>query len=131
LVGSALSSPFLSLAAGMNGLAGPLHGLANQEVLNWLTEMKKAVGDDLSDQAISKYLWDTLNNGRVVPGYGHAVLRKTDPRYMAERVFAQGMRPICIYGAAVAGTKQAAQIKCQTTPCSSSSARCTRLLPRS
>jgi hypothetical protein len=32
LVGSALSDPYLSLAAGMNGLAGPLHGLANQEV---------------------------------------------------------------------------------------------------
>ena len=90
LVGSALSSPFLSLAAGLNGLAGPLHGLANQEVLNWLTEMKKVIGDDLSDEAITKYLWDTLNAGRVVPGYGHAVLRKTDPRYMAQRKFAQG-----------------------------------------
>jgi citrate synthase len=90
LVGSALSSPFLSLAAGLNGLAGPLHGLANQEVLNWLTEMKKVIGDDLSDEAITKYLWDTLNAGRVVPGYGHAVLRKTDPRYSAQRKFAQG-----------------------------------------
>ena len=96
LVGSALSSPFLSLAAGLNGLAGPLHGLANQEVLNWLTEMKKVVGDDLSDEAITKYLWDTLNAGRVVPGYGHAVLRKTDPRYTAQRTFAQGKpRPTC------------------------------------
>ena len=90
LVGSALSSPFLSLAAGLNGLAGPLHGLANQEVLHWLTEMKKVIGDDLSDEAITKYLWDTLNAGRVVPGYGHAVLRKTDPRYTAQRKFAQG-----------------------------------------
>jgi citrate synthase len=93
LVGSALSSPFLSLAAGLNGLAGPLHGLANQEVLNWLTEMKKVIGDDLSDEAITKYLWDTLNSGRVVPGYGHAVLRKTDPRYTAQREFAQGKQP--------------------------------------
>ncbi|KAG0641986.1 citrate synthase-like protein [Tuber brumale] len=88
LVGSALSSPYLSLAAGLNGLAGPLHGLANQEVLNWLTEMKKKVGDDLSDESIKNYLWDTLNAGRVVPGYGHAVLRKTDPRYMSQREFA-------------------------------------------
>ncbi|KAL8366079.1 hypothetical protein RB595_004724 [Gaeumannomyces hyphopodioides] len=93
LVGSALSSPFLSLAAGLNGLAGPLHGLANQEVLNWLTEMKKVVGNDLSDESITKYLWDTLNSGRVVPGYGHAVLRKTDPRYTAQRVFAQAKMP--------------------------------------
>lgn len=90
LVGSALSSPFLSLAAGLNGLAGPLHGLANQEVLLWLTEMKKVVGDDLSDKNITDYLWSTLNSGRVVPGYGHAVLRKTDPRYMAQREFGLG-----------------------------------------
>ncbi|KAF2755178.1 citrate synthase [Pseudovirgaria hyperparasitica] len=93
LVGSALSSPMLSLAAGLNGLAGPLHGLANQEVLNWLTEMKKAVGNDLSDQSIKDYLWSTLKQGRVVPGYGHAVLRKTDPRYVSQREFAQKHLP--------------------------------------
>jgi len=88
LVGSALSSPMLSLAAGLNGLAGPLHGLANQEVLNWLQQMKKSVGSDLSDKSITDYLWSTLNSGRVVPGYGHAVLRKTDPRYVSQREFA-------------------------------------------
>ncbi|KAI6786048.1 Citrate synthase, partial [Hortaea werneckii] len=74
--------------AGLNGLAGPLHGLANQEVLNWLLEFKKSVGSDLSDENIKKALWDTLNSGRVVPGYGHAVLRKTDPRYVSQREFA-------------------------------------------
>ncbi|OJJ79665.1 citrate (Si)-synthase CIT1 [Aspergillus glaucus CBS 516.65] len=88
LVGSALSSPMLSLSAGLNGLAGPLHGLANQEVLNWLTKMKQSVGSDLSDQSIKDYLWSTLNSGQVVPGYGHAVLRKTDPRYVSQREFA-------------------------------------------
>ncbi|KAL8825340.1 MAG: hypothetical protein Q9191_004477 [Dirinaria sp. TL-2023a] len=88
LVGSALSSPMLSLAAGLNGLAGPLHGLANQEVLNWLTKMKKSIGGDLSDKAITDYLWSTLKSGQVVPGYGHAVLRKTDPRYVSQREFA-------------------------------------------
>ena len=88
LVGSALSSPMLSLAAGLNGLAGPLHGLANQEVLNWLQKMKAGVGSDLSDKSITDYLWSTLKSGQVVPGYGHAVLRKTDPRYMAQRDFA-------------------------------------------
>merc|ERR1712000_770994 len=93
LVGSALSSPMLSLAAGLNGLAGPLHGLANQEVLNWLTKMKAAIGDDLSDKAITDYLWTTLKAGQVVPGYGHAVLRKTDPRYMAQRTFALRKMP--------------------------------------
>ncbi|KAF4556791.1 Citrate synthase [Elsinoe fawcettii] len=93
LVGSALSSPALSFAAGLNGLAGPLHGLANQEVLNWLLEMKQAIGNDLSDKAITDYLWTTLKNGRVVPGYGHAVLRKTDPRYVSQREFAQRKLP--------------------------------------
>jgi len=88
LVGSALSSPFLSLAAGLNGLAGPLHGRANQEVLEWLLNLKKEVKGDYSKETIEKYLWDTLNSGRVVPGYGHAVLRKTDPRYTAQREFA-------------------------------------------
>ncbi|CCH44179.1 citrate synthase [Wickerhamomyces ciferrii] len=88
LVGSALSSPFLSLAAGLNGLAGPLHGRANQEVLEWLFKLKDDVKGDFSKESIEKYLWDTLNAGRVVPGYGHAVLRKTDPRYTAQREFA-------------------------------------------
>lgn len=61
---------------------------ANQEVLNWLVKMKKAIGNDLSDQAIKDYLWQTLKAGQVVPGYGHAVLRKTDPRYVSQREFA-------------------------------------------
>ena len=50
--------------------------------------MKKAIGSDLSDQAIKDYLWSTLKSGQVVPGYGHAVLRKTDPRYVSQREFA-------------------------------------------
>ncbi|ORX51923.1 citrate synthase [Hesseltinella vesiculosa] len=88
LVGSTLSDPYLSYAAGLNALAGPLHGLANQEVLRWTLQLKDNVGIDASDDDIKKYLWDTLNGGRVVPGFGHAVLRKTDPRYMAQREFA-------------------------------------------
>ncbi|KTA95589.1 Citrate synthase, mitochondrial [Nakaseomyces glabratus] len=88
LVGSALSSPYLSFAAGMNGLAGPLHGRANQEVLEWLFTFREEVKGDYSKETVEKYLWDTLNGGRVIPGYGHAVLRKTDPRYTAQREFA-------------------------------------------
>ncbi|KDQ53211.1 hypothetical protein JAAARDRAFT_72714 [Jaapia argillacea MUCL 33604] len=88
LVGSALSDPFLSFAASLNGLAGPLHGLANQEVLVWLTKMQEKIGEDATDEAVKEYVWSTLKGGQVVPGYGHAVLRKTDPRYMAQREFA-------------------------------------------
>jgi len=88
LVGSALSDPYLSFAAGMNGLAGPLHGLANQEVLVWTTKLQKDLGGEVSDDQLRDFIWKTLKGGQVVPGYGHAVLRKTDPRYMCQREFA-------------------------------------------
>ncbi|KAJ1953985.1 citrate (Si)-synthase [Dispira parvispora] len=89
LVGSALSDPYLSFAAGLNGLAGPLHGLANQEVLRWTMKMRDELGStDVSDETIRDYVWKTLKSGQVVPGYGHAVLRKTDPRYTCQREFA-------------------------------------------
>ncbi|XP_008547547.1 probable citrate synthase 2, mitochondrial [Microplitis demolitor] len=93
LVGSALSDPYLSLAAGMNGLAGPLHGLANQEVLVWLQKLKSQVGDNPSDEKLKEFIWNTLKSGQVVPGYGHAVLRKTDPRYTCQREFAMKHLP--------------------------------------
>jgi citrate synthase len=88
LVGSALSDAYYSLSAGMNGLAGPLHGLANQEVLRWIMDLMKVLGGVPTKPQLEKYIWDTLNAGKVVPGYGHAVLRKTDPRYVAQREFA-------------------------------------------
>jgi citrate synthase len=88
LVGSALSDPYLSLAAGMNGLAGPLHGLANQEVIRWIEEMNRELNTDLpTKEQIAAYVEKTLKEGKVVPGYGHAVLRKTDPRFEAQQVF--------------------------------------------
>jgi len=89
LVGSALSDAYLSFSAGMNGLAGPLHGLANQEVVKWLLSMKKELGGGLpSRDQIAAYVQRTLDEGKVIPGFGHAVLRKTDPRYTAQREFA-------------------------------------------
>ncbi len=88
LVGSALSDPYLCLSAGMNGLAGPLHGLANQEVMRWIMELKDRIGHTPTRDEVADYVWDTLNRGQVVPGYGHAVLRRTDPRYTAQREFA-------------------------------------------
>jgi len=89
LVGSALSDPYLSLSAGMNGLAGPLHGLANQEVMRWILSVKKKLGGGVpTEQQLRDFLWETLNSGQVIPGYGHGVLRATDPRYLAQREFA-------------------------------------------
>jgi citrate synthase len=94
LVGSALSDPYLSLAAGMNGLAGPLHGLANQEVIKWIFEMQEELKTDLpSKEQITEYVKKTLSEGKVVPGYGHAVLRKTDPRFEAQMEFGKKHMP--------------------------------------
>ncbi len=94
LVGSALSDPYLSYAAGMNGLAGPLHGLANQEVIKWIFEMQKDLGSDApTKKQITGYVEKTLSEGKVVPGYGHAVLRKTDPRFTAQMDFGKKHMP--------------------------------------
>ncbi len=88
LVGSALSDPYLSFAAGMNGLAGPLHGLANQEVIKWIFELREEIGaESPTKEQIEEYVKKTLSEGKVVPGYGHAVLRKTDPRFTAQMEF--------------------------------------------
>jgi len=83
VAGSALSDPYYSVAAGLNGLAGPLHGLANQECLKFHLAIQEKFGGVPSKEQLTHYCWDTLNAGRVIPGFGHAVLRCTDPRYTA------------------------------------------------
>jgi len=88
LVASSLSDVYLSISAMVNGLAGPLHGLANQEVLRWLHDlMEKMNGEVPSEADLKEFVWNTLKSGQVIPGFGHAVLRKTDPRYMLQREF--------------------------------------------
>jgi citrate synthase len=87
-VASALSDAYYALSAGINGLAGPLHGLANQEVLRWTQNFMAKLGDrEATEETVKKALWETLDSGQVIPGYGHAVLRKTDPRYTSQREF--------------------------------------------
>jgi len=94
LVGSALSDPYLCFAAGMNGLAGPLHGLANQEVIKWIYELREEIGADTpTKEQIEEYVKKTLSEGKVVPGYGHAVLRQTDPRFTAQMEFGKKHMP--------------------------------------
>jgi len=93
LVGSALSDPYLAFSASMNGLAGPLHGLANQEVVRWIFEMRDEIGHAPSKEQIADYIHKTLLDGKVVPGYGHAILRKTDPRFLAQQEFARTYMP--------------------------------------
>ncbi|KAI0724088.1 citrate synthase-like protein [Fomitopsis betulina] len=89
LVGSTLSDPYLAYSAALFALAGPLHGLANQEVLRWQLNMQKEIGNNVSHEDIKKFLWRTLKSGQVVPGYGHGVLRSPDPRFMALQKFCE------------------------------------------
>ena len=89
LVGSALSDPYLAFSAALNGLSGPLHGLANQECTNFILEFQKIYGEGWTKQDIKDHVANTLKAGKVVPGYGHATLRKTDPRFICELEFAE------------------------------------------
>lgn len=90
LVGSTLSDAYYSLSAGMNALAGPLHGLANQEVIKFIFSMLDEIGTKTpTDEQVSKFIHKTLDEGRVIPGYGHAVLRQPDPRFTAQKKFSE------------------------------------------
>jgi len=93
LAGSALSDAYYAFSAGLNGLAGPLHGLANQECLGWLIDVRDKFGGVPPREELYKFAWDTLNGGKVIPGYGHAVLRVTDPRFTAQLEFAKARFP--------------------------------------
>lgn len=88
LIASTLSDIYYAISGALNALAGPLHGLANEMVLRWIQGvMDKMGGKTPNEEEMKKFVWDTLNSGGVIPGFGHAVLRKTDPRYAAQRKF--------------------------------------------
>ena len=88
-VGSALSDPYYAVSAGLNGLAGPLHGLANQECLQFVLGVRKRFDGVPTDEQLREFAWNTLKEGHVIPGYGHAVLRITDPRFAAFHQFGE------------------------------------------
>jgi citrate synthase len=92
-VGSALSDAYYSVSAGLNGLAGPLHGLANQECLGWIIELIEKFDGVPSEKEIYDFAFETLRAGKVVPGYGHAVLRVTDPRFTGFHEFGENNFP--------------------------------------
>ncbi|HHS14169.1 MAG TPA: citrate (Si)-synthase [bacterium] len=92
-VASALSDPYYSVSAGLNGLAGPLHGLANQECLRFVLSLIEQYKGVPSKEQLTKFAWDNLNSGKVIPGYGHAVLRVTDPRFTAFYNFGKRVCP--------------------------------------
>lgn len=93
LVGSSLADAYYAFSAGLNGLAGPLHGLANQECLGWLLDVIDTFGGVPTPEQLRKFTWETLESGKVIPGYGHAVLRVPDPRFTAQMKFAKERFP--------------------------------------
>ncbi|KAH9043163.1 citrate synthase-like protein [Lactarius pseudohatsudake] len=109
LVGSTLADPYLAYSAALFALAGPLHGLANQEVLRWQLAMLKELGDNITLDNIKEYLWKTLKSGQVVPGYGHGVLRKSDPRFIALQEFCD-TRPDLLKSATIQLVKKTYQV---------------------
>ncbi len=93
VVNSALSDLYYSLSAGFNGLAGPLHGLANQEAVKWILDLMDHYGGTPTKEQIEEFVHESLASGKVIPGYGHAVLRVVDPRFTAFYDFGLKHRP--------------------------------------
>jgi len=94
LVASALSDMYYAISSMVNGLAGPLHGLANEMVLRWIQDVMKKMDNKVpTEEEMKTFVWDTLKSGQVIPGFGHAVLRKTDPRYASQREFCEKHLP--------------------------------------
>ncbi|MDZ4713554.1 MAG: citrate (Si)-synthase [bacterium] len=83
VISSSLSDAYYAFSGALNGLAGPLHGLANQECLRFILKMREDIGHSPTNEEVKNYCQELLNKGGLVIGYGHAVLRITDPRFTA------------------------------------------------
>jgi citrate synthase len=85
---SAHADPYLALTAGWRALAGPIHGLASQTCIEFIDELRRKLGDAPSDTQLAAEVQARIDAGRVIPGFGHAVLRALDPRYELLHSFA-------------------------------------------
>ena len=79
-VASGLEDMYGSIASSMCALAGPRHGRANQDCLEFLREVLKEVGENATAAQVEKLIRERLANNKLVFGFGHAVLRVEDPR---------------------------------------------------
>jgi len=93
VISSALSDAYYSFSGALNGLAGPLHGLANQECLKFILKMRNEIGHSPTNDEVKTYCQNLLDKGGLVIGYGHAVLRITDPRFKAFVEFGSNVIP--------------------------------------
>jgi citrate synthase len=92
-INSALSDLYYSLSGGFNGLAGPLHGLANQETLKWVMNLIEKFNGTPTTEQLRAYVKEAIDAGKIISGYGHAVLRITDPRFEAFLEFGKKYLP--------------------------------------
>ncbi|MEP7145866.1 MAG: citrate (Si)-synthase, partial [bacterium] len=83
VISSTLSDAYYAFSGALNSLAGPLHGLANQECLKFILKMREEIGHSPTNDEVKNYCQKLLDKGGLVIGYGHAVLRITDPRFIA------------------------------------------------
>ncbi len=79
-VASGLENMYGSLAAAMTALAGPRHGRANQDCLEFVQSILEEVGENAAAKEIETIIRRKLENKELVFGFGHAVLRVEDPR---------------------------------------------------
>lgn len=88
-VASGLADLHESLIAAMAGLAGPRHGKANQDCLHFVQEVLEELGDQASEADVEGLIRRRLDQGGLIFGFGHAVLRVEDPRATMLYAFAQ------------------------------------------
>ena len=78
-VASGGADMYESLIGAMAALAGPKHGKANQECLEFVKQCLQQV-DELTEDGVARLVRQRLNNKQLIFGFGHAVLRVEDPR---------------------------------------------------
>jgi citrate synthase len=91
VTGSTLANPYTVVSSAIGTLTGPLHGGANEEVLDMLDEIAHA-------ESARAWAEDAVTNKKKIMGFGHRVYKVKDPRAtvlqeLAEHVFAETQRP--------------------------------------
>lgn len=92
-VASGLEDLYGSIASAMCALAGPRHGRANQDCLEFVREMLQEVGEEATERDVEKAIRNRLADGKLIFGFGHAVLRVEDPRATVQYTFIQKNHP--------------------------------------
>ena len=86
-VASGLADMYGSICSAMCALAGPRHGRANQDCLEFVTGVLEEVGEDATAAQVEALIRHRLTNNQLVFGFGHAVLRVEDPRATVQYEF--------------------------------------------